>query len=39
VPGKALTKVPQLTGYATVGYRLPTPEELRYMVYADIVHG
>lgn len=39
VPGKALTKVPQVTGYSTVGYRLPTPEELRYMCYADIVHG
>ena len=39
VPGKALTKVPQATGYATVGYRLPTPDEMRYMVYADIVHG
>ncbi|MEN6549063.1 MAG: hypothetical protein ABFE07_23705 [Armatimonadia bacterium] len=39
VPGKTLTKVPQVTGYSTVGYRLPTPEELRYMCYADIVHG
>ncbi|MEI6504156.1 MAG: hypothetical protein WCP21_24345, partial [Armatimonadota bacterium] len=29
VPGKTFTKVPQLTGYATVGYRLPTPDELR----------
>ncbi len=39
VPGKGLTKIPQVTGYSLVGYRLPTPEELRYMVYADIVHG
>ena len=39
VPGKALTKVPQVTGFSRVGYRLPTPAEIRYMCYADILHG